>query len=195
LNCQALISGSGFLRLDCSTADVDLWGFESALAAGNGAVAVGLYGGSFPDGLYVTGLAEFERWVEARRQRLAYQNSQALSALAVRADRSGDRQSAIMWWRRLAVAEPLSALPALGLMRALQAAGDPTGALDHGRKHVAMVESELGAPASDEIRVLIRQLAFQGRTPQPVRGPWLQRRHRHAPEVSRAAPVEPVSAP
>jgi DNA-binding SARP family transcriptional activator len=134
LDCRPLISGSGFLRLECSAADVDLWEFESALGAGKETLAVSLYGGPFLDGFYVTGLAEFERWVEVKRQRLAHQYSQALSALAVRADRSGDRDSAIAWWRQLAAAEPLSAIPALGLMRALQAAGDPTGALDHGRK-------------------------------------------------------------
>src|SRR5215211_1948785 len=90
LDCQPLISGSGFLRLECSAADVDLWEFESALAAGKETLAVSLYGGPFLDGFYVTGLAEFERWVDAKRQRLALQYSQTLSALAVRADRSGD---------------------------------------------------------------------------------------------------------
>jgi DNA-binding SARP family transcriptional activator len=194
LDCRLLISGSGFLRLESSAADVDLWEFESALAAGKETLAVSLYGGPFLDGFYITGLAEFERWVEAKRQRLAHGYSQALSALAVRADRFGDRDSAIMWWRRLAAAEPLSAIPALGLMRALQAAGDPTGALDHGRKHVAMVDSELGAPASDEIRALMRRLVFQGRTPKPVRRSRLQRLHYPAPGVSRGPPAEPVSA-
>jgi DNA-binding SARP family transcriptional activator len=130
--------------------------------------------GPFLDGFYVTGLAEFERWVEAKRQRLAHQYSQMLFALAIRADRSGDCQSPITWWRRLAVAEPLSAIPALGLMRALQTAGDPTGALDYGREHVAMVELELGAPASDGIRALMRRLVFQGRTPKRLRRSRMQ---------------------
>ena len=193
LDCRPLIGGSGFLRLESSAAEVDLWEFESALAVGNEALAVGLYGGPFLDGFYVTGLAEFERWVEAKRQRLAHQYSQTLTGLAVRADRSGDRQSAITWWRRLAAAEPLSAIPALGLMRALQAAGDPTGALDHGRKHVSMVESELGAPASDEIRALMRRLVFQGRTPRPIRLSRIQLLHHPAPDRSRVPPVQPAS--
>ena len=189
LDCRLLISGSGFLRLECSAADVDLWEFESALAAGKETLAVSLYGGPFLDGFYITGLGEFERWVEARRQRLAHQHSQMLSALAVRADHCGDHRSAIMWWRRLAAVEPVSAIPALGLMRALQAAGDPTGALDHGRKHVAMVESELGAPASDEIRALMRRLVFQGRTPKPIRRSRLQLLRHPAPDVARSPPA------
>ena len=192
LDCRLLISGSDFLRLESSAADVDLWEFESALAAGKETLAVSLYGGPFLDGFYITGLAEFERWVDAKRQRLAHQYSQTLSALAVRADRSGDRQSAITWWRRLAAAEPLSAIPALGLMRALQAAGDPTGALDHGRKHAAMVEAELGAPASEEIRALMRRLVFQGRAPKPIHQSRLQLLHYPAPDVSRAPSAERV---
>ena len=194
LDCRLLISGSGFLRLECSAVEVDLWEFESAVAAGKETLAVSLYGGPFLDGFYITGLAEFERWVDARRQRLAHQYSQALSALAVRADRAGDRHSAIAWWRRLAAAEPLSAIPALGLMRALQAAGDPTGALDHGRRHAAMVEAELGAPASEEIRALMRRLVFQGRAPKPVRRSRPQLLKHRAPDVSHAPPAEFVSA-
>ena len=194
MDCRLLIRGSGFLRLEASAADVDLWEFESALAAGKETLAVSLYGGAFLDGFYITGLAEFERWVEAERQRLAHQYSQTLSALAVRADQSGDRHSAIIWWRRLAAAEPLSAIPVLGLMRALQAAGDPTGALDHGRRHAALVESELGAPASDEIQALMRRLVFEGRTPKPVRRSRLQRLQYPAPGVPRGPPAEPVSA-
>jgi DNA-binding SARP family transcriptional activator len=194
LDCQLPISGCGFLHLEYSAAEVDLWEFESALEMGTETLAVSLYGGPFLDGFYITGLAEFERWAEARRQRLAHQYSQTLSALAVRADRSGDHHSAITWWRRLAAAEPLSAIPALGLMRALQAAGDPTGALDHGRKHAAMVESELGAPASEEIRALMRRLAFQGRSPKPVHQSRLQLLHHHGPEVPRAPSAERVPA-
>jgi DNA-binding SARP family transcriptional activator len=189
-DCQLLVSDSGFLRLDRSAADVDLWEFESTLAAGKETLAVSLYGGPFLDGFYITGLAEFERWVETKRQRLAHEYEQTLFGLAARAERCGDRQSAVAWWRRLAAAEPLSAIPALGLMRALEAAGDPTGALDHGRKHAAMVELELGAPVSDEIRALMRRLVFQGRSPKPIRqsGPQLLRRF--APSVSRTPPTE-----
>jgi DNA-binding SARP family transcriptional activator len=192
---RLLISDAGFLRLDPSAADVDLWDFESALLTGEEVLAVGMYRGPFLDGFYIDGLGEFERWVETQRQWLAHEYARVLATLAIRADRCDDRHVAITWWRRLAAAEPLSALPALGLMRALEAAGDPTGALDHGRKHAALVEAELGAPVSDEIRVLMRQLAFQGRTPRPVRGPWLQpRRNRPAPDGSRAPSVEPASA-
>jgi DNA-binding SARP family transcriptional activator len=190
---QLLVNGLGFLRLDRSAVDVDLWRFESALAVGRDSVAVSLYGGPFLDGFYITGLAELERWVETRRQRLANQYEEALFGLAARAERGGDRQSTVAWWRRLVDAEPLSAIPALGLMRALEAAGDPTGALDHGRKHSAMVESELDAPASDEVRALMRRLAFQGRAPKPLHQPRLEDRNRPARYGSRAQPARMVS--
>lgn len=193
LDCHLLVTGAGYLRLDSSAAQVDLWEFDSALAGGQETVAVGAYRGPFLDGFYITGLGEFEHWVEAKRQRLANQYSQALIALAVRSDRAGDRHSAITWWRRLAEAEPLSAIPALGLMRALHAAGDPTGALDHGRKHAAMVESQLGISVSEEVRALMGRLAFESRIPRPVRRSRLGL-VRGGPGAPRVPSAEPVSA-
>ena len=193
LDCHLLVNGAGYLRLEASDAQIDLWEFESALTEGQDTVAVGLYRGPFLDGFYITGLAEFEHWVEIKRQRLADQYSQALITLAVRADRAGDRHSAIVWWRRLAAAEPLSAIPALGLMRALHAAGDPSGALDHGRKHADMVEFQLGISVSEEIRALMGRLAIERRIPQPVRRPRLDF-VRRGPGASRASSAEPVSA-
>ena len=57
-----------------------------------------------------------------------------------------------------------------------------------------MVESELGAPVSDEIRALMGRLVFQGRAPKQIRRSRLQLLPHLAPDVS-APPVEPVSAP
>lgn len=192
LDCHVLVSGAGYLRLETSDAEVDLWEFESALVAGQETVAVGVYRGPFLDGFYITGLAEFEHWVELKRQRLANQYSQALAALAAHSDRAGDRHSAITWWRRLAAAEPLSAIPALGLMRALHAAGDSTGALDHGRRHAAMVECQLGISVSEEIRELMRRLAFESRIPHPLRRSRLDV-VRRGPGAARVPSVEPAS--
>jgi len=168
-DCRLLTNGAGFLRLDYLETHVDLWEFESALLAGEERLAAGLYRGPFLDGFHVAGLPEFERWVEAKRQQIGHEYVRTLSTLALRAEHSGDRGGAVTWWQRLAAAEPLSSAAALGLMLALEAAGDPTAALDHGRRHVALVEVELGAPVSGEIQTLMRRLGFESRRPRPVR--------------------------
>ena len=50
-----------------------------------------------------------------------------------------------------------------------------------------MVESELGVPASDEIRALMRWLVLQGRTPERLRRSQMQSLRHAVPEVPRAA--------
>jgi DNA-binding SARP family transcriptional activator len=156
-----IISASGLLRLDPSEVDVDLWGLEAALANGEEVRAVRLYRGLFLDGFYVTGLMEFEHWVEAERERLAHVHADTVRALATRAERAGDSTSSIGWWRQLASLEPLSATTALGLMRALEGAGDPAGALKYARQHTAAVRAEFGEMASEEVRALMRRLVVE----------------------------------
>jgi DNA-binding SARP family transcriptional activator/tetratricopeptide (TPR) repeat protein len=156
-----VISASGLLRLEPSEVDVDLWELEAALANGQESLAVGLYRGPFLDGFYVSGLGEFEHWVEAERERLAHAHADAVRTLAARAERAGDRTSSIAWWRQLASIEPLSPTTALGLMRALEEAGDPAGALEYARQHTAAVRAEFGEMVSEEVRALMRRLMVQ----------------------------------
>jgi serine/threonine-protein kinase len=144
--------------------EADLWLFEAAIAIGQEASAVGLYRGPFLDGFYVSGLDEFEHWVESERQRLAAEHGKALKILAVRAERAGDWSSAVAWWRRLTECEPCSTTAALGLMHALESAGDPTGAVEYARRHAARVRAELDCPVADEVVSLVQRLV----TPTPA---------------------------
>ena len=97
---------SGLLRLNPQLVEADLWSFESALAKGQEHTAVSLYRGPFLDGFYVSGLAEFERWAELERERLAAAYRGALKTLAVRAEAAADWPAAMAWWRRLTQCEP-----------------------------------------------------------------------------------------
>jgi serine/threonine-protein kinase len=156
-----IISASGLLRLDPSEVDVDLWALEAALTNGEELRVIRLYRGPFLDGFYVTGLMEFEHWVETERERLAHVHVDAVRTLAARAEQAGDGMSSIAWWRQLAALEPLSATTALGLMRALEGAGDPAGALKYARQHTAAVRAEFSETASEEVRALMRRLVVQ----------------------------------
>src|SRR5215208_6447787 len=64
-----LVSCAGLIRLDTGLIQIDLWQFRAALARGDAIGAVSTYRGPFLDGFYVSGLDEFERWMEAERQR------------------------------------------------------------------------------------------------------------------------------
>ena len=162
----------GLLRLN-PLLEVDLWSFQSALGKGEDLAAVSLYHGPFLDGFYVSGLLEFERWVELERARLAAAHADALKALATRAEAAADWAAAVVWWRRVTESEPFSTPAALGLMRALEAAGDPTAAVEHARRHAARLRDELECPVADEIvsfvrRLVTRRSAVDGLSPDAV---------------------------
>jgi DNA-binding SARP family transcriptional activator len=148
----------GLLRLNSELVEVDAWLFESSLANGREHTAVGLYRGPFLDGFYVSGLAEFERWAERERDRLAAAYRGALKTLAVRAEAKADWSAAIAWWRRLTQCDPYSTPAALGLMKALESSGDPTGAVEHAHRHAARLRTELDCPVAGELLSLLQRL-------------------------------------
>jgi DNA-binding SARP family transcriptional activator len=149
----------GRLRLNPEVVEVDLWCFEAALGKGQEHRAAGLYGGPFLDGFYVSGLAEFERWADLERERLAAADAEVLKALATRAEAAADWAAAVAWWRRLTESEPFSTPAVLGLMRALESTGDPTAAVEHARRHAARVRQELECPVADEVVSFVRRLS------------------------------------
>jgi DNA-binding SARP family transcriptional activator len=141
----------GLLRLDPAHITIDHWRFEAALTRGDEAEAAAIYRGTYLDGFYVAGLDELERWMKAERERLARRYMDTLRVLAERADAESNTLAAAIWWRRLTAADPLCSTAALGLMRALATAGDPTAAREHARAHAAYVRAELGGPVAEAV--------------------------------------------
>jgi serine/threonine-protein kinase len=131
------------LRLNPDALVSDVWEFADALARGDSARAVELYDAPFLDGFYVNDAPEFERWVADERARLAGRCADALEKLALGAEQAGDVRDAVRWRRRQAALDPLSSTVALQLMKALAAAGDRAGALQHARVHEALLRQEL----------------------------------------------------
>jgi len=166
---QLIVASGDVLRLDPAHIQVDAWEFESALERGSLREAVACYQGPYLDGFHLAGVPEFEQWSDGERSRLARCYLDALDALAQAAEQSGDTQSAIAWRRRLAEADPLSTARALGLMQALIAAGDPTGALEHFRAHTALVRAELECPPSAELVELAERIHRGDSPPAAVR--------------------------
>ena len=148
------------LSLDCARMTSDVIAFSDALDAGDRACAVKAYatGGPFLDGVYLSEAGEFERWVESVRARFAEDYRRALGQLAVDAATAGDHATSISWWRQLAADDRLNSRVALGLMRALAAAGDRAGALEFARAHAAIVHAELEAEPDVAITSLEAEL-------------------------------------
>lgn len=117
-----------------------------------------MYGGPFLDGVHLTDSAEFERWADAERARLARRYAEVLATLARRADANGDTAAAVRWWRELASSDPLATRPALGLMRALVATGETGAALQHAKAYEAMLRAELEVPPDRAIVAFAEEL-------------------------------------
>ena len=158
LDVPLVRSTGGILRLDPDHITTDLWQFETTLACGDDAAAVRVYTGPFLAGFSIPRLEELQRWIEAERERLARRYALVLRTLAELADEHQERSAAVSWWRRLAAIEPLSSSSALGLIRALAAAGDANGAREQGRAHAAYVRAELGGPAAEAVVAFVDQL-------------------------------------
>lgn len=168
LHAPEVFLGVHELRLNPDAIDSDIQRFEGALQGGSPERAVAFYVGPFLDGFYLTGTEEFERWVEEQRARLATRTSDALESLAVGAATRGDVGAAVRWWRRHTQLDPLSAHGALGLMRALDDAGERAEAVAHGLGYQRLVLQELGAEPATDVVVLTQQLRHA--TGEPRKG-------------------------
>jgi len=172
---RALVSSGDDLRLDRDLVACDVVDFEQALDRGALDHAVALYGGPFLDGVHLgADSAEFDRWADAERSRLAGRYASALERVAdERAARGAPREAADAW-RRLAALDPYSGRAALGLMRALERLGDRAGAIQHARVHTALLREDLEAEPDREVTALAEQLRGASSSPVPaavLRGP------------------------
>lgn len=161
LGPDSLTTSSDAVALNPDVIETDLRAFTGAFGEGRLEDAVALYSGPFLDGFFVNGAPELERWVEARRAHVSGLYRGALERLIAEAGEVGDPGAATEWWRRWSALDPYSTPVAVGLMRAMVAAGNIPGALRHARAHAAIVERELGIPADSEVLGLAAELVAE----------------------------------
>ena len=157
LHAPELFLGSIQLRLNPAVISSDVASFASALEENDPTRAVSFYTAPFLDGFYLNGGGEFEDWAETERARLAGQCRAALEVLSAEATRRGEHRVAADWWRRLLELDPLSSHAALGLMTALDHAGEHAEALRCGQAYGELVRSELGDDPPAELSEWIEQ--------------------------------------
>lgn len=161
---------AGGIQLDREKVNVDLWVFRDAVARRTPVEAVAAYRGPFLDGFQVSGAAEFCQWVEAERDNVERDYRAALDTLAQRAENAARHDEAVAWRRRLAASDPFSSRVALGLLKALTAAGDRPGALQHAIAHEGLVRSHLEVdtdPAISEFVASLRNASGGDPSPRP----------------------------
>lgn len=152
-----LISGGADLRLNPALLEVDLWGFEQAIASDQPGEAVEMYGGPFLDGFHVSDAPGFERWVDDQRDRLARRFASQIELLALGAMARNDPRTAVAWWLRLTEQDPLDVMAVSGLLHACLAAGDRPAAIRYAERHMTLLRKDLDITPDPEIRRLVEQ--------------------------------------
>jgi DNA-binding SARP family transcriptional activator/TolB-like protein/Flp pilus assembly protein TadD len=170
LGSEDAILGTRELRLNPELVEVDLTAFETARASGAFEAAVRLYGGPFLGDFHLPGVPDFARWAQEEREGIAADYRDLLEAAAAAATARDDRGGSVLWWRRLAAVDPADTRAALGLMRALAAAGDPPGALRHADIVHQIRQQDLDLPPDPEVAALAERIR-RGELVQPPRPP------------------------
>jgi serine/threonine-protein kinase len=146
------------LRLDPNAIGSDVLAFSQALASGRHAEAVRVYGGPLLDGFHVDGAAEFERWVDRERTRLARQCLEALEHLATAAERREAWNEAVSWWARAVEHDPVNSRLVLRHASALVAMGDRANAIKVAERHVHRLRDELDLDPDREVLAEIERI-------------------------------------
>ena len=121
--------------------------------------AMAVYQGPFLDALFVTDAApEFELWVTDERARLSRLATAAAGALAARAERVPDLQSAIEWARRAVTIAPGDEVIAARLIRLVHQSGDRAGALREYERLRQRLKDEFQVAPSRETQGLIGRI-------------------------------------
>jgi DNA-binding SARP family transcriptional activator/TolB-like protein len=185
------VAGSGQeLWLNRGRVEVDVTAYSEALSSGELELAAGHYSGPFLDGFHVSGMPEFERWVEAERRRLADTYGDTLERLARAAEDRGDLPQAIAWRRRAAAHDPYSSPVTLGLMEALAATGQHASALEAARTHERLLADDLDLEPAPEVATLAATLRER-----PPSVPSPSRRGPGVGGSSMTTPADPATAP
>src|SRR5258708_33964962 len=168
LGSDVILAAARELRLNPELVRVDAWEFEQAIRAGQWTVAVGHYKGPLLDGFHFADSHEAEYWIDTNRTPLRLEYQKAIEFLANLAAEATDHSQAVMWLRRLANSDPLSAGATKKLMLALAAAGDRASAVQYARVYQELVRQELEMEPDSEIEDLAASLsrpAISPRTP------------------------------
>src|ERR1051326_8622596 len=146
------------LLLQPNALHCDFYDLRAAVAARDAERTVASYTGALLDGFHLGDSSEFGFWLDEQRRELAEAYVDALRRMAETQSRSGDVHGTVRTCRRLVAADPYSGLHAQALMRALEAAGDRAGAIQHAAEHAQRLRLDLELPADPEVLALAQRL-------------------------------------
>jgi TolB-like protein/DNA-binding SARP family transcriptional activator/Flp pilus assembly protein TadD len=167
----AIASAGDGLLLNPSCVSCDLHAIRAAIAAGAPDRIARLYSGPLLEGFHLDDSNEFMYWLDERRNELAHAYIGALLTIAERQKRSGDVHGRVGTCRKLVALDPHSAVYTQALMRALDAAGDRSAAIQHAAEHAQRLRTDLELDPDPGVASLAMQLARAPARPAPVLTP------------------------
>jgi DNA-binding SARP family transcriptional activator len=171
-------------RLRC-----DVVQFEQALDHGAPETALDLYRGELAPGFLVSGLPDFERWMEAERGRLRDRALEAAIGLAEREEQDGRLDMATRWAARAALLAPYDERTAARHISLLDQVGDRAAALRAYEDLRRRLREDLEVDPSPETVALIDAVRARRESRRP-----LERAERLAPaHATRVDPPRPRS--
>jgi TolB-like protein/Tfp pilus assembly protein PilF len=155
---HAIVSAADGLLLNPASLLCDLHDLRAALAASAPEQVVQLYTGPLLDGFHLSESSEFGYWLDQQRDELSHAYLGALRAVAEKQEQAGDLHGAVGTCLRLVAADPYSGVYAQALMRALDAAGDRAGAIQHANEYARRLRADLDLEPDAAVVALGEQL-------------------------------------
>jgi TolB-like protein len=160
-------TGDGLL-LNPSRVSCDLHELRAAIESDASDRVARLYTAPLLDGFHLDDSSEFGYWLDERRSELSHAYTGALLALAERQKESGDLHGRVRTCLRMVAADPHSAVYAQTLMRALDEAGDRTGAIHHASEYSRRMRADLDLEPDRGVITLAERLRTAPARRQPA---------------------------
>jgi len=178
----------------------DVREFEKSLAAGQAEQALELYRGGLLSGLHLSGVPEFERWLDEEREHVRRRACEAARLLTDRADAAGNATGAAGWALRLTELSPSDEPAVRRLMQLLDRTGDQAGAVRAYQEFHRRLARDLELQPSSETRALVQAVRARREPEAPAAvvpsevatGSEHAARHATQPSGSRPPTVRPA---
>jgi len=150
----------------------DALSFGKLLDEGKIMEAAELYRGDLLEGLHVSGAStDFDRWLEQERSRFREKYSRALEDLADKAEKAGDLEKAVGFWKTRSQVNPYETHAVKRRVEVMAALGNRENAVRYAKQHAKFVSRELEIEQEeilDELLLSIKQ--FSKIKPQKIGG-------------------------
>lgn len=143
---------------DRSSIECDALRFEDAIAAGREADALTFYGGDLLPGFNLSGLPEFERWLDGERLRLRSSAVDAALSLSQKALTAGDFIAAKKWASRATALAPDDERVLRAMLEVFDKSGDRSGAVRSYEDFARQLRAEYEIEPSPETRSLLARI-------------------------------------